>query len=266
MVRKSGLEAFDGVNVSTALHRLASFEQIDVAQTVESPEFSSLVGIIPLKASLLAVRNISNILWAFARLYPRYKVDSYLLDFLTCAMHSKLDQEDNLLPQNLSNALWALATLNYRPKCLLLPRIEKGVREMVNQFSPQNLSNTILAYGKLLYYPNEITMASLVEYIRKRVHSFNAQALSNTTWGLSKLDIKDPDVYNVISQAALEKLESFTPQNLALLIWALANIGYNPGERSLHILADVCCNRIDGFSAQNIVSTLTIPMMFMMYD
>lgn len=252
VVKASNLESFDGVNVSTALHKIASFEHIDLGCTTKSYEFISLVTSIPGKISSMAIRNISNILWAFARLYPGYKVDSELLDLLARAMHSHLEENKKLLPQNLSTTLWALATLHYTPR-YLLPCIEKRVRELAAKFSPQNLSNTLLSFAKLGYYPSQSTLSSLIDSIHRNIRCFSAQALSNSGWSLSKFGIKDPELYEMISKSSLEILESFNSQNLALVLWGYANIGYNPGESALSVYADASCKQLHGASAQNIV-------------
>ena len=253
VVKQANMEMLDGVNVSTALHRLASFEEIDVRLTTQSPEFVLLVSSIPMKISTMAVRNITNVMWAFAKLHPEYQVDASILDILARAMHLQLEMKKDVLPQNLSNMLWAMATLNYAPRCPLLPAIEKGVRELIARFSPQNLSNTVLSFAKLGYYPSESTIKIVVDGIRKSIDDFGAQALSNTVWGMSKMGIKDPEVYDIISTASLGKIRSFTPQNLSLSLWGFANIGYNPGQRELTVYADAACDRIGQFSAQNIV-------------
>lgn len=258
IVRESDLELFDGINISTALHKLASFDakHLEVESILNSSEFKSLVAMIPPKASFMAVRNISNIMWAFARLSPKYCVDSELLDCLTYRLHLLIDQKSQCVPQNISNSLWAMATLNYAPLGSVLSSMEREIMQMLPKFTSQNLSNVVLSFAKLGYSPSEGTMKGLTDHIYKIIHSFSAQALSNTIWGLSKLGYKDHKVYGVILQASVHKLETFSPQNLALSFWGFANIGYDPGNKVVAMFADASKREIEDFSAQNIVRVM----------
>ena len=248
------LNSFDGVAISTAIHRLASLDLTspEAEAVVSSREFLGLVNVIPRNISSLAIRNVSNILWGFAKMqfHPSGELMACLCDLLQRNIQKAV-------AQNISNATWALAAMNHRPSERLLDMIEVETQKKYHEFSGQNLSNLILSFAKLNYVPKQ---PRTMECIRSRafelLDSFNTQALSNIVWGLSKMHLQDEDLYGALVRSAAKRSQEFNPQNIALTMWGLANIKFHPGEEFLERFCEISCQKIHGFTAQNISNTL----------
>ena len=70
LLSKTKGNVIPGVAISTAIHRLASLDlaSSELQAVVSGREFLSLVNAIPRNTSSLAIRNVSNILWGFAKM------------------------------------------------------------------------------------------------------------------------------------------------------------------------------------------------------
>ncbi|WPT10886.1 RAP domain-containing protein [Picochlorum sp. SENEW3] len=249
------LENFDGVNISTAIHRLASFDMAPMMlkEIRSSEEFHQLVSKIPSKSSSLAIRNIANVLWGFAKL--EYRSEN-VLDFLcNCLLYHKISQG---LPQNIANSLWAIALLRYSPNDRVMKAIEFEIQKKIADFTDQNIANCLLSFAKCEdYAPQEATMLCLKRELLKKIDGFSAQALSNSVWGLSKLGAHDATVFKELVDASMPLLPSYNAQNIALTLWGFANVDFNPGKDCLQQVCDVAQKKIREFSPQNLVRIFT---------
>ena len=248
---KRDLENFDGVNISTAIHRLASFDMTPVMleEVRSSVEFRHLVSKLPSKSSTLAIRNIANVLWGFAKLDYR---SENVLDFLcNCLLYHKLSQG---LPQNIANSLWAIALLRYLPNDRVMKAIEFEIQKKIADFTDQNIANCLLSFAKFEdYAPQDATMLCLKRELLAKIDTCSAQALSNSVWGLSKVGASDSTIFKALVDASIPLLPSYNAQNIALTLWGLANADFNPGCQILQQFSDVAQKKIREFSPQNLV-------------
>ena len=248
------LNSFDGVAISTAIHRLASLDlaSSELQAVVSGREFLSLVNAIPRNTSSLAIRNVSNILWGFAKM--QYHPSGELMACV-CDLFQKNIQK--AVAQNISNAMWALAAMNHKPSERLLDMIEGEIQKKYHEFSGQNLSNLILSFAKLNYVPKQ---PRTMECIRIRafelLDDFNSQALSNIIWGMSKMHLQDDELYDALVQSAAKRSGELNAQNIALTMWGLANIKFQPKEQFLDQFCEISCQKMHSFTAQNISNTL----------
>lgn len=55
------------------------------------------------------------------------------------------------------------------------------------------------------------------------------QGLSNSAWAFAKLGFSSPMLFEALAEAAVGKLDAFTPQGLSNTAWAYATVGhYHP--------------------------------------
>lgn len=252
------LENFDGVNISTAIHRLASFEMTPkmIEEVKSSREFHQLVSKIPHKSSTLAIRNIANVLWGFAKL--QYRSENTLDFVCNCQLYHKISQG---LPQNIANSLWAIALLQYSPNDRVMKAIEFEIQKKISDFTDQNIANCLLSFAKFEdYAPQDATIACLKRELLKKIKSFRAQALSNSVWGLSKLEVHDSTVFTALSDASMLLLPSYNAQNISLTLWGFANVDFNPGNECLQKFCDMAQRKIREFSPQNLVCLIFFSM------
>lgn len=87
-----------------------------------------------------------------------------------------------------------------------------------------------------------------------RLH-FVLQGLSNSAWAFAKLGFSSPMLFEALAEAAVGKLDAFTPQGLSNTVWAYATVGhYHPFL--MQQLADQVLQQVNNFSAINCSNTL----------
>ena len=52
------------------------------------------------------------------------------------------------------------------------------------------------------------------------------------------------------------KIAEFNSQHIAVSLWAIAKLAYNPGREFLEIAANRCCSLVGEYNPQNIANTL----------
>jgi len=248
------IDAFDTVALATAVHRLASLRGAPNLheQITQSPEFFKLVTTIKSRASELAMRNLANVLWGMARM--NYLPSEDIMQTLCREVGAKAETG---VAQNVANTLWALSSLQYCPEDVVLKSLANAVRSKIHDFTSQHISNTVLAFAKLEFAIDHDILEALGREALGKIGTFTAQALSNTLWSLSKLGISNGELFSAVGAAARSNMQNFNPQNLANSVWAYGNLGINPGEDVLEEYAAYAGHKINEFTPQNLVSTLS---------
>lgn len=247
-------DKFDTVCLATAVHKLASIRGAPNLhqQIATAPEFHKLKQLIMERHSELQTRNISNILWALAKM-NHHPGD----DFLSAMADEIINKARQGNAQNTANMIWAFATLNYYPGEDTMRALEWALKDKLPEFTSQNISNSVLSFAKLEYTPQKSTLDALAEESRRKIRTFTPQALSNTLWGLSKLGmIGNEDFLKIIASEAIRNVHEFNSQNLANAVWAFATIGVTPSEDFLKIFARESIRKMNEFSPQNISNIL----------
>ncbi|BDA46187.1 probable RAP domain-containing protein, chloroplastic [Coccomyxa sp. Obi] len=251
-VVQQDLDKFDAVCMATALHTLASMRASaqQYSALFERQEVLRLMHVIGTRLSEFTARNLSNSLWALAKM--GHNPGEAMLNAMAAEVAKKFG---GCNAQNLANIAWSYATLSHNPGEELLEAIAVQAEKKLAEFSPQNISNLLYAFAKLEYKPNAF-LEQASQAAVPILTNFTPQALSNTVWALSKLDTLDETLFTAIVQQVLEKLTRFNAQNVANTVWGFANLGFDPGQQLWDAVAQNSNYTMHDYSPQNIANVL----------
>eukprot|EP01025_Chloroclados_australasicus_P007273 TRINITY_DN12326_c0_g1_i4.p1 TRINITY_DN12326_c0_g1~~TRINITY_DN12326_c0_g1_i4.p1 ORF type:complete len:896 (-),score=101.71 TRINITY_DN12326_c0_g1_i4:389-3076(-) len=251
----------DEVNIATSFYQIGKAEHgKEMQQWIQqNPMFVRIVQFAEQNAAQFSARNISNIIWSFA------KMENVNFPTLIASLSQEIEKKlQDFNPQNLANVLWAFGTMGYIPVQRstdvphLLDTMAARAKAIIRDFSPQNVSNTVLAYAKLNYVTDGVK--DLMNYIGEKcvdkVVEFNPQALSNTAWGYSKLEIWPEEFMKTILEQSTAKLPQFVAQNISNIMWAWANMGKNPGNEFLEAVAGELPRVAKDMTGQNLCNVI----------
>lgn len=179
---------FNGVNLITALHRLA-------LQCNESR------GSAARKSALR--RDVR-----FKRLISR------LSDTL------RNSEAGDLKPQDLSNIAWALTKIGLLNGALF-GHLMVHIMNTIHNFEPVNLSMTLWAFARSGFLDEKLFRVAATE-VKRQLPEFEPQQIANTTWAMAKSGFVDEEVFLSAADLALQKLPSFQPMNSSMLLYSFA--------------------------------------------
>ncbi|CAL8462328.1 g1861 [Coccomyxa elongata] len=251
-VVQQDLDKFDAVCMATALHTLASMRAStqQYSALFERQEVLRLMHVIGTRLSDFTARNLSNSLWALAKM--GHNPGEAMLNAMAAEVAKKLG---GCNAQNLANIAWSYATLSHNPGEELLEAIAVEAEKKLAEFSPQNISNLLYAFAKLEYKPSAF-LEQASQAAVPILTNFTPQALSNTVWALSKLDTLDETLFTAIVKQVLDKLTRFNAQNVANTVWGFANLGFDPGLQLCDAVAQNSIYTMHDYSPQNIANVL----------
>jgi hypothetical protein len=212
------------VNAATCLHRLAclsdegSADDQERATLIELTDYAAdCIERAPHRAQ---PRNLSNLLWACARL----QLPS--ANLARAVARGAEDRVQYFKPQELSNILWALAKLQESAHVELLEELSVAATLALGDFSPQGLANTTWAFGTLhAAAPESLDKHSFSSAVHNRCNEMKPQELSNAIWGLGKLAAPAPqELLEETAQLVDASPKSFSAQNLANIFWGVVKL------------------------------------------
>jgi len=127
--------------------------------------------------------------------------------------------------------LWAAAVLRCRHRPLLAAAGTR-LQAVEGDCGPVDIAQAVWAFAKLGYY-HPFAVASLVKAALRQLPSFGSQALGMVAWGATQLRI--PSRQAKMLGAALEQqarvlLPQLAPRDVAILLWAIQELGWRPGQ------------------------------------
>jgi len=197
-------------------------------------EISAQLLSTPQHLSQLRHMEISNLLWAFA------KVEVPAPALFERAQGLVISKRSQLEPQHLSNIAWAYSRFDIRSQPLFAA-LSIEARSKIDGFSPLGLANLTAAFAQLKIYD-----APLFRKIEQRasllVSHFNPSELALIAWGLaeismlehrgeldySKMSLNRRELFRQIREAADAKRDQFRDVHWETLTQALAKVQQPP--------------------------------------
>mmetsp|Transcript_122442 Transcript_122442/g.280597 ORF Transcript_122442/g.280597 Transcript_122442/m.280597 type:complete len:573 (-) Transcript_122442:214-1932(-) len=289
MVAESGMQ-MNGVNLSTALHRVAKWskkQRLDVVEVRGAPQWKKLVRLTHQKLGELTAQGVANTLWAVGTMQlPMEEEPKFIADVIAAAE----EHVESFTPQALANTAWACATMNWQHSTLL-GKVQRSCVASFSSFNPQDLSNIAWAFGTLGFLsqafldgtakvalpmvaackPGE--MANIVwafaranqrpkelfdrvaEVVTSSADGLNSQALCTIAWSFATVGHKDEEMMASILRAGNLKMRWFSPKELSNLLWACATMNVG-SDRFL----DAACNSVvrcrDNFAGEEVANVI----------
>lgn len=131
------------------------------------------------------------------------------------------------------------------------------------QLSARQLAGSVHGLAKARHQPTPIWMRRFLEASEQQlIHgAFTTQEMSMMMWGLAKLKL--PMDQRPCSQwlhqfcrAALSKADSFKPQELSTVVWAIATMQLQPAKQWVQAWLVACSNNIQHFSPYDLSQTV----------
>eukprot|EP00878_Enallax_costatus_P011478 GHUV01011982.1.p1 GENE.GHUV01011982.1~~GHUV01011982.1.p1 ORF type:complete len:572 (+),score=142.11 GHUV01011982.1:232-1716(+) len=158
----------------------------------------------------LSVRQVSNVLWAHGRLGVG-PADGAVLQKLMEQMYYGMQGAN---ARDLANSLWGLAAIGAHPERRWMSIFGAQAEAQIHGFSPQEVANLLWAYATLNHKPPHMLLVALWEGV-----------------GIGSLGSSSGSVTgHVTSGITTARLSAFKPQELSVLVWALAKLRAVPGK------------------------------------
>ncbi|CAJ1432756.1 unnamed protein product [Effrenium voratum] len=282
-----------------AAHRIARYCRLrrqDIGPTRRARRFLALLESLQCKVAAMDAQALTDLSWALAvlnhkdnkllaglchQLFGRME-DLSPANLAICAWSfATLHYRDDLLmkrlnrqalgrdfeAQSLANLCWAEATMRFKDDVLMHHLSHEALRKM-NSFSPQHLANTAWAFATLgrraevLFRALEQRALELLEFEKELKEDFVPLDLALCAWSFAWLEHAGPDslLLRKIAQAALRRLEEFSTQQLANMLWGLDHANY-VDPAFFRAVASWCCARPMRFwhkaAGEELVSIMT---------
>lgn len=102
--------------------------------------------------------------------------------------------------------------------------------ENISHFDARGLANAAWAFGKLKYVPSHSLPGLIAEAAVQKIESFSPQNLSNLLWSFVYMHYRNDLLLKKASEQVRGKVNLFKPQELANIIWAFASLDFYDSE------------------------------------
>jgi len=212
------LSTFRAQEISTLLHAFATLHY----------DCNRLLEAFPLKwkprLHEFGAQGLSNVAWAYARL----DADGAEPLFEGLARECQ-SQGDSLIPQHISNILWAAGKLELKGDAIV-KALRPLFLAKASQFTPQGIANVAWGLARVGGLDKELAHTVRRES-KKKLKEFPPQELSTLLWALAKAESNIPSAFlAAICEAARNMTSSFSLQNIATFLNALSKLGVKEDE------------------------------------
>jgi len=189
--------------------------------------------------ALFDSQDIAKIVWSYA------KADHHNTSFSNSNNKKKqlfdalaqmaIRQIGSFNSKELTNMLWAYAKVGYSSSSSANELFNVASRLIVLKNeqlqNSQTIANTMWAYAKMTsrrssspssYHPELFDVLSKAAI--RQIHTFNSQALANTVWACTKVGHNSPEIFDAVCGEAIQKIDRFSSQSLANMVWAYAKV------------------------------------------
>ena len=126
------------------------------------------------------------------------------------------------------------------------------ITDNLRNFDSQHLANLVWAFAKL-NIKNEELFDLLTKEVSYKIKDFDPQETANLAWSFAKLDIKNKELFELLAKEASCKIKDFKPQEIANLAWSFATLDIKNIEL-FETLAIETSYKIKDFNPQEIVN------------
>jgi len=246
------LSVCDPISVSKAAWALTAVKERDRRLAI----YNHLAVPVVLGADAYPLGAITMTCYAFAKADHR---DGDVYEALSSSLSNHPLEE--MRPIDVCNVVWAFCTVGYRDDQLFdgLCVSHLSRETLVAEFNPQDLTNTTWGFSKVLY-TNAVSMDVLANEGLRKTHEFKAIHFSNLLYSFAQLRLCGPEGFlRRVADAAVPRIGSFDPGNLAIAVWALAMQQVN------HVFLDRALEIIQSPSFCEQFTTRSLSMLFLAY-
>lgn len=269
-------EKYNGVNVSTAWHRLA--KKLGREERSSVREFKRDARVLLLEEA--TVRCMQGLF--------RGNEDGDVTSRETAERRherrqysSRMKAEDAFDAQNVGNILWACATILYTPRLGILDKFADIIEGNVDKLYPQALSNSLWSFARLKEW-NLLRCKTVAELLMQQAlrmlpevledvkkaggmfeakdvpfGGFSTQAIGNAMWSCGTLRCHPGEkIMDAYLKLTTEYHEKFKTQEISNIAWASAMLQHHPGDAFLSVVSETLAKRLEECASQAVSNSL----------
>eukprot|EP00878_Enallax_costatus_P029455 GHUV01031939.1.p1 GENE.GHUV01031939.1~~GHUV01031939.1.p1 ORF type:complete len:358 (+),score=97.96 GHUV01031939.1:187-1260(+) len=174
------------------------------------------------RASELSPEQIRNLCMSFAQLgYFNTQFKSIMADVI-------MDKIGQFKPAVLADTAWAFGEANYYDYDLmstLLPYLKTNIE----QFDASSMAKMLWTFGRF-GYQDETLMDMMHDIAIKLQANCNSKSLAEVVYAMAQLGWADIRLHNLVADYAMDNIQDFDTCGLAKLAYGLAAVGYDDDE------------------------------------
>ncbi len=135
-------------------------------------------------------------------------------------------------PHSISTLVWALGSLNMPSQQLEggIGAILKRAASTIVDFKPLDMADFIWGLAMMGLPPGAMLAKGISDHALKWMDRFNSQHISKFMWGFAKLRLDIcTDLVKSVAKRAVETINDFRPINMSQTMWAFAKLERFPG-------------------------------------
>ena len=271
-------ERYNGVNVSTAWHRLAKKLGRD-EQKSSMREFKRDARVLLLEEA--TVRCMQGLFRNENDGRSRELVSRRRNEKRRSMVSRRVKTEDAFDAQNVGNILWAFATMLYTPRLEILDKFADIIEENVDKLYPQALSNSLWSFARLKEW-NFLRCKTIAELMMQQAlrmlpdvlkdvkkaggifgakdvpfGGFSTQAIGNAMWSCGALRCHPgEEIMEAYLKLTTEYHEKFKTQEISNIAWTSAMLQHHPGKAFLNVVSETLTNRLEECASQAVSNSL----------
>ncbi|KAF4746539.1 hypothetical protein FOZ63_027263 [Perkinsus olseni] len=227
------LEVMDGINLATALHRIAKHSKsYQVSQVANDPRYTALTDRLGAYLSSLDGVGLMNTLWALVRLNTASpKWISELLD--RC-----INSVDQLEPKQLGQGLYCV----YRMSKHVAPTdavkalqsaLHGQVRARLDHFTDSHELVSVCTSLAKLGVRDETVFSALGSRVSDKMDDFDMEDIAAVSWAFARAKFTDRELFRKIRESLTVRTTECSVKSLVSLTWSLSKLGETGGEEDL---------------------------------
>lgn len=156
------------------------------------------------------------------------------LDYMSAAVTRAVDKlPDGCRTPAVCMLLWALARMGFKPHPQLLHQLLAALQKGLHLLSSQDLADVGWALCTLRHRPGGTWLSLYLKEVAAKAGYMEAQALTDTLWALACFAAQpDREWLKLVVAAVGSKASAgaLSPQNAAVAVWALQQLGLQPEQ------------------------------------
>jgi hypothetical protein len=200
--------------------------------------FDHLVGLLASRVEEFNVRQVSQSLWACGKMMaweiePEEEHDTPAHPYLASAtiMATFLgSQAETLTTKDVAQSIWAIGRLHIYDAAVLSPLANRA-KAVAKHLTAQEIANIFWSLSKVKSQDFGLIFLLMRRISHDTSLALTPQEAANILYALGRLDIRDEDVFKVLSNIILDQIEVVSASAIANVIWAHRVVYITPPQQ-----------------------------------
>jgi hypothetical protein len=203
--------------------------------------FDHLVGLLASRVEEFNVRQVAQSLWACGKMMaweiePEEENDNPAHPYLPSAtiMATFLgSQAESLTTKDVAQSIWAIGRLQIYDPAVLSPLANRA-KAVAKHLTAQEIANIFWALSKVKSQDFGLIFLLMRRISHDTSLALTPQEAANILYALGRLDIRDEDVFRILSSIILDQIEVVSSSAIANVIWAHRVVYITPPQQLMN--------------------------------